>query len=201
MFRPGWAPAVFSLGLSEISPLSESPPCISHCKTWPLVQPTRALWATQLECVSDTCPEWNRTGLIQFPCYSFPEEYIFARARNHRTRFGPWVRKVRICNPPNTLCSEILYTHFIFAEATRNVISSLIHPLFWSRELIKYKVTLSNKGKESSRHWRRASDRHREAPLEVCSHSSGERLVVSSSTLDFWPHPPVSDSGLYSWFI
>ena len=40
-----------------------------------------------------------------------------------------------------------------------------------------------------------------ETPLQVGPHSSREGLAVSSPALDFRPHPPVPDSGPYSWCI
>lgn len=126
---------VFSFGFSESHPLSESSPCISHSKMLPLDQPTRASQTTRLECVRHSRrPKSERLDPVSL-LHFFPKKHIFTRARNQGTRFGKWIRKVHICNLPNAFCWEIL--HFTFDTATRNITSSLLHPLFCSRELTK----------------------------------------------------------------
>ena len=190
MLWPWWALEVFSLGLLEIHALSESIPCISHSKMLPLDQPTRASQTTGLECVSDIQEERNQKGLIQFPCYIFFQKYIFTRARNQGTRFGLWIERSIFVIHLMPFSGKY-YTLYIWYSHKKHYQFTHLPPVLQQRT---HKVALRSKALE------RASP-ETEVPLQACPHSSWERLVVSSPTLDFRPHPPVLDSGPYSWGI
>lgn len=204
MLWPWWALEVFSLGLSEIHALSESIPYISHSKMLPLDQPTRASQTTWLECVSDIQEERNQKGLIQFPCTIFFQKYIFTRARNQGTRFGLWIERSVFVIHLMPFAGKYYTLHLIQPQETLPVHSFIP---FCSRELTKWLwgARLWRGLPQTPRLLRRpvhtAPENSLQFPHPHLTSGLTHTWLPASTSLDFRPHPPVLDSGPYSWCI
>ena len=197
MLWPWWALEEFSLGLSEIHALSESIPYISHSKMLPLDQPTRASQTTWLECVSDIQEERNQKGLIQFPCTIFFQKYIFTRARNQGTRFGLWIERSIFVIHLMPFAGKYYTLHLIQPQETLPVHSFI--PCF-AAENSQSGSEEQGSGEGFPRHRGSSAGLSTQLLRTACSFLTHTWLPASTS-LDFRPHPPVLDSGPYSWCI